>query len=139
MEEFNLTVHKRFVLRQKVNSRLRASLPCVFVSKSLALGGVRAVFHRPHPGPETRRGMVRAVRDFLTGARARRSPKSNRPFATASMTTSPFRGARRAAGPALQRQDPASREPGDAPPATRARAAGMSLNQWIAHRIETGT
>lgn len=23
--------------------------------------------------------------------------------------------------------------------ATRARAAGMSLNQWIAHRIETGT
>jgi hypothetical protein len=34
----------------------------------VALGGVRAVFHRPHPGPETRRSMVRAVRDFLSAA-----------------------------------------------------------------------
>ncbi|HEV7996865.1 MAG TPA: type II toxin-antitoxin system HicA family toxin [Stellaceae bacterium] len=34
----------------------------------VALGGVRAVFHRPHPGPETRRGSVRAVRDFLAAA-----------------------------------------------------------------------
>jgi hypothetical protein len=33
-----------------------------------ALGGVRAVFHQPHPGPETRRSMVRAVRDFLAAA-----------------------------------------------------------------------
>ncbi len=33
-----------------------------------ALGGVRAVFHRPHPGPETRRGLVRAIRDFLAAA-----------------------------------------------------------------------
>ena len=34
----------------------------------VALGGVRAVFHRPHPSPETRRGAVRAVRDFLIAA-----------------------------------------------------------------------
>ncbi|HLY54247.1 MAG TPA: type II toxin-antitoxin system HicA family toxin [Stellaceae bacterium] len=31
----------------------------------VALGGMRAVFHRPHPSPETKRGTVRAVRDFL--------------------------------------------------------------------------
>ena len=35
------------------------------------MGGVRAVFHRPHPGPETRRGLVRAVRDFLAAAGVR--------------------------------------------------------------------
>jgi hypothetical protein len=34
----------------------------------IALGGVRAVFHRPHPSPETRRGLVRAVQDFLAAA-----------------------------------------------------------------------
>jgi hypothetical protein len=34
----------------------------------VVLGGVRAVFHRPHPGPETRRSVVRAVRDFLAAA-----------------------------------------------------------------------
>ena len=34
----------------------------------IALNGVRAVFHRPHPQPETRRGAVRAVRDFLSAA-----------------------------------------------------------------------
>jgi hypothetical protein len=34
----------------------------------VALAGVRAVFHRPHPRPETRRGTVRAVRDFLIAA-----------------------------------------------------------------------
>ena len=34
----------------------------------LALAGVRAVFHRPHPGPQTPRGQVRAVRDFLLAA-----------------------------------------------------------------------
>jgi HicA-like toxin of HicAB toxin-antitoxin system len=33
-----------------------------------ALRGVRAVFHRLHPGPETRRGVVRAVRDLLAAA-----------------------------------------------------------------------
>ena len=37
----------------------------------VALGGVRAVFHRPHPGPETRRSIVRAVRDFLAAAGVR--------------------------------------------------------------------
>jgi hypothetical protein len=31
----------------------------------VALNGVRAVFHRPHPAPDTTRGEVRAVRDFL--------------------------------------------------------------------------
>jgi HicA toxin of bacterial toxin-antitoxin, len=34
----------------------------------IALSGVRAVFHRPHPSPETTRGWLRAVRDFLTAA-----------------------------------------------------------------------
>jgi hypothetical protein len=33
-----------------------------------ALNGVRAVFHRPHPRPETKRAAVRAVRDFLSAA-----------------------------------------------------------------------
>ena len=37
----------------------------------VALGGARAVFHRPHPRPETRRGLVRAVRDFLVAAGVR--------------------------------------------------------------------
>ena len=34
----------------------------------VALGGVRAVFHRPHPEKETDRGAVRSVRRFLTEA-----------------------------------------------------------------------
>jgi HicA toxin of bacterial toxin-antitoxin, len=34
----------------------------------VALGGARAVFHRSHPNPETKRGLVRAVRDFLIAA-----------------------------------------------------------------------
>ena len=34
----------------------------------VALAGVRAVFHRPHPAPETKRGLVRAIRDFLAAA-----------------------------------------------------------------------
>lgn len=34
----------------------------------VALNGVRAVFHRPHPEKETDRGAVRSVRDFLTEA-----------------------------------------------------------------------
>jgi hypothetical protein len=35
------------------------------------LTGVRAVFHRPHPGKETDRGTVRSVRRFLTEAGVR--------------------------------------------------------------------
>jgi len=31
----------------------------------LALNGVRAVFHRPHPRRETGKGMLRSVRRFL--------------------------------------------------------------------------
>jgi HicA toxin of bacterial toxin-antitoxin, len=34
----------------------------------VALNGVRAVFHRPHPQPETGRGLLKAVRQFLTEA-----------------------------------------------------------------------
>ena len=41
----------------------------------VALGGVRAVFHRPHPSPEVRRGAVRAVRDFLAAAGVRPGPE----------------------------------------------------------------
>ena len=32
---------------------------------ALEVNGVRAVFHRPHPRPETDRNTVRDVRDFL--------------------------------------------------------------------------
>ena len=32
------------------------------------LNGVRAVFHRPHPRPEAKKGAVRAVRIFLQNA-----------------------------------------------------------------------
>jgi hypothetical protein len=34
----------------------------------VALGGARAVFHRPHPSPEAKRSTVRAVREFLIAA-----------------------------------------------------------------------
>jgi hypothetical protein len=34
----------------------------------VALNGVRAVFHRPHPRKEADRGMVRSVRRFLDEA-----------------------------------------------------------------------
>jgi hypothetical protein len=34
----------------------------------VALNGVRAVFHRPHPQKETDKGAVKAVRRFLTEA-----------------------------------------------------------------------
>lgn len=34
----------------------------------IALNGVRAVFHRPHPQKETDRGAVRSVRRFLSEA-----------------------------------------------------------------------
>jgi HicA toxin of bacterial toxin-antitoxin, len=33
------------------------------------LNGVVAVFHRPHPRPETKKGAVEAVRQFLLDAR----------------------------------------------------------------------
>ncbi|MGD9508748.1 MAG: type II toxin-antitoxin system HicA family toxin [Geminicoccaceae bacterium] len=41
----------------------------------VALGGVRAVFHRPHPNPELKRGAVRAVREFLAAAGVRPGPE----------------------------------------------------------------
>lgn len=34
----------------------------------VALNGVRAVFHRPHPRPETKKGAVKSVRRFLIEA-----------------------------------------------------------------------
>ena len=34
----------------------------------IALGGVRAVFHRPHPQKETDKGAVMSLRRFLTEA-----------------------------------------------------------------------
>ena len=37
----------------------------------VALGGVRAVFHRPHSGKETDKGMVKSIRRFLIEARVR--------------------------------------------------------------------
>jgi hypothetical protein len=37
----------------------------------VALGGVRAVFHRPHPQKETDKGAVKSVRRFLVEAGVR--------------------------------------------------------------------
>lgn len=37
----------------------------------VALNGVRAVFHRPHPQKETDKGAVKSVRRFLTEAEIR--------------------------------------------------------------------
>jgi hypothetical protein len=34
----------------------------------IALNGVRAVFHRPHPQKETDKGAIRSLRRFLTEA-----------------------------------------------------------------------
>ncbi len=34
----------------------------------VVLGGVRAVFHRPHPKKEAHQAMIRSVRRFLTEA-----------------------------------------------------------------------
>ena len=34
----------------------------------IALNGIRAVFHRPHPKKETDKGAVRSVRRFLKGS-----------------------------------------------------------------------
>ena len=34
----------------------------------VALNGVRAVFHRPHPGKEVGKGMVKSIRRFLEEA-----------------------------------------------------------------------
>ena len=34
----------------------------------IALNGIRAVFHRPHPQKETDKGAVKSVRRFLTEA-----------------------------------------------------------------------
>ncbi|PSR32279.1 MAG: hypothetical protein C7B46_15025 [Sulfobacillus benefaciens] len=34
----------------------------------VALNGVRAVFHRPHPRPETDKGAIKSIRRFLTEA-----------------------------------------------------------------------
>ncbi len=35
---------------------------------AMALNGVRAVFHRPHPKPEAKKGAVDAARQFLVNA-----------------------------------------------------------------------
>jgi hypothetical protein len=37
----------------------------------ISLNGVRALFHRPHPGPTTDKGAVRAIRSFLEQAGVR--------------------------------------------------------------------
>ena len=42
----------------------------------IALNGVRAVFHRPHPQKETDRGAVAAMQRFLTEAGIGREGKS---------------------------------------------------------------
>lgn len=49
--------HKGAAITEGRGSRLR-----------IALNGVRAVFHRPHPRKETDKGAVRSMRRFLTEA-----------------------------------------------------------------------
>jgi hypothetical protein len=39
--------------------------------RRVALNGVRAVFHRPHPQKETEKGAVKSVRRFLEAAGVR--------------------------------------------------------------------
>jgi hypothetical protein len=41
----------------------------------VALNGVRAVFHRPHPEKETDKGAVKSVRRFLTEAEVKPDAK----------------------------------------------------------------
>jgi hypothetical protein len=38
---------------------------------AMVLNGATAVFHRPHPAPTTKKGVVEAVRQFLTNAGVR--------------------------------------------------------------------
>ncbi|TXM70522.1 type II toxin-antitoxin system HicA family toxin [Methylobacterium sp. WL69] len=55
-----------------IEAMLRASGPQIEEGRGsrvrVALNGVRAVFHRPHPQKETDRGAVKSVRRFLTEA-----------------------------------------------------------------------
>jgi len=53
----NLFIHLGADIREGKGSRV-----------VVELNGEEAVFHRPHPGPETDRGAVRAVRRFLENA-----------------------------------------------------------------------
>ena len=60
------------VLWKDIESLLRA-LGCEISEGNgsrvrLALGRVRAVFHRPHPNPATDKGAVKSMRKFLTNA-----------------------------------------------------------------------
>jgi predicted HicB family RNase H-like nuclease len=85
-------------------------------------------------------GRVAGLRDVIT-FEGGLSPKSKRPSATASATTSPFArsGVRRRTALTAAKSRCASDRRCTGRAAMRAQAAGMSLNQWIAQRIETGT
>ena len=52
-----MLLHHGAEISEGVGSRVR-----------IALNGVRAVFHRPHPRKETNRGAVASVQRFLTEA-----------------------------------------------------------------------
>lgn len=53
----NLLMALGAIVRQGKGSRVR-----------VALNGVKAVFHEPHPQKEVSKGAVKSVRDFLTNA-----------------------------------------------------------------------
>ncbi len=76
--------HRR-MLEAVFEDPVRSNIPCRDIERMLkaagaeisegagsrirvALDGVRAVFHRPHPKKETDKGAVRSVRRFLTEA-----------------------------------------------------------------------
>ena len=81
----SLTSKHRKTLQAVFDEPVRANVPWADVEKLLvalgaevsegsgsrvrvALGGVRAVFHRPHPQRETDKGALRSVRRFLSEA-----------------------------------------------------------------------
>lgn len=80
-----MTARHRRTLRAIFENPVRANIPWVDIESLLhacgadisegrgsrvriALQGVRAVFHRPHPQKETDRGAVMSMRRFLTEA-----------------------------------------------------------------------
>lgn len=80
-----LSTHHRSTLAAVFADPVRANVPWADIESLLvaagtavsegqgsrvrvALNGVRAVFHRPHPRKETDKGALRSVRRFLTEA-----------------------------------------------------------------------
>ena len=85
IDTMSLSTEHRKTLRAVYDEPVRSNVPWSDVEKlfaalgaeitegsgsrvRVALGGVRAVFHRPHPQRETGKGALRSVRRFLREA-----------------------------------------------------------------------